>query len=75
MGGYHGAEVCDLVRLYLLSQLTQVVPASPIDLYLCVSSATPRELDITRKKIFKIFEQNNLKVTTEANLKIVIFWI
>ena len=32
MGGYHGAEVCDLVRLYLLSQLTQVVPASPIDL-------------------------------------------
>ena len=33
MGGYHGAEVCDLVGLYLLSQLTQVVPASQIGLY------------------------------------------
>ena len=55
MGGYHGAEVCDLVGLYLLSQLTQVVPARQIGLYrddgLCVSSATPRQLDIIRKNI------------------------
>ena len=77
MGGYHGAEVCDLVGLFLLSQLTQVIPASQIGLYrddgLCVSSATPRQLDIIRKKICKIFEQNNLKVTTEANSKVINF--
>ena len=77
MGGYHGAEVCDLIGLYLLSQLTEVVPRSQIGLYrddgLCVSTATPRQLDIIRKKICKIFQQNDLKVTTEANSKIVTF--
>ena len=77
MGGYHGAEVCDLIGLYLLSQLTEVVPRSQIGLYrddgLCVSTATPRQLDIIRKKICKIFQQNDLKVTTEANSKIVNF--
>ena len=77
MGGYHGAEVCDLIGLYLLSQLSEVVPASDIGLYrddgLCASTATPRQLDIIRKKICKIFQQNDLKVTTEANSKVVHF--
>ena len=26
MGGYHGAEVCDLVGLYLLSELIKILP-------------------------------------------------
>ena len=33
MGGYHGAEVCDLVGLYLLSQLSQVLPKGLVGLY------------------------------------------
>ena len=30
MGGYHGAEVCDLVGLFLLSQLVDVIPSPSI---------------------------------------------
>ena len=77
MGGFHGAEVFDLIGLYILSQLAEVVPSSCIGLYrddgLCVSSATPRQLEIMKKKICRIFDQNNLKITIEANLKVVNF--
>ena len=45
MGGFHGAEVCELVGLYLLSQLSEIIPKEFIGLYrddgLAVSCATP----------------------------------
>ena len=77
MGSYHGAEICELVGLYLLSQLAEVIPKESIGLYrddgLAVSSARPRQIEILKKKICKVFEKNNLKVTIEANAKIVNF--
>ena len=46
MGGYHGAEVCEMVGLYLLSQLTEIVPKGDIGLYrddgLAALVGTPR---------------------------------
>ena len=49
MGGYHGAEICELVGLFLLSQLTDVIPILFIGLYrddgLAVSPATKRQND------------------------------
>ena len=75
MGGYHGAEVCDLVGLYLLSQLKEVIPN--VGLYrddgLAVSPKTNRQVDIMKKKICKVFEDNGLAVTIEANSKVVDF--
>ena len=77
MGGYHGAEVCDLVGLFLLSQLVEVIPSPFIGLYrddgLAVSSATKRQTEIMKKKLCDIFNKNNLQITTEANLKEVNF--
>ena len=77
MGGYHGAEICDLVGLFILSQLVEVIPSPFIGLYrddgLAVSPATKRQTEIMKKKICDIFKKNNLQITTEANLKEVNF--
>ena len=75
MGGFYGAEVTDLVGLYILSQLREVFPN--IGLYrddgLAVSSATCRQIERLKKKVCKIFGNNGLKVTIEANSKEVNF--
>ena len=75
MGGFHGAEICDLAGLYLLSLLKDVFPN--VGLYrddgLGVSSATCRQIEMMKKKVCKIFEENGLKVTIEANAKQVNF--
>ena len=75
MGGFHGAEICDLVGLYLLSLIRVIIP--DVGLYrddgLCVTSATPRQNEIMKKKICKVFESNGLSITIEANSKIVNF--
>ena len=55
MGGYHGAEICELVGVYLLSQLSKVLPKEFIGLYrddgLAASSARPRQVELLKKKI------------------------
>merc|ERR1711873_160545 len=77
MGGFHGAEVSDLVGLYLLCQLAEVIPKSHIGLYrddgLAASPARPRQVEILKKKICQVFAKNGLRVTIEANLKVVNF--
>ena len=77
MGGYHGAEICELVGLFMLSQLVEVIPAPYIGLYrddgLAVSPATNRQIEIMKKKICAIFNRNGLQITTEANSKEVNF--
>ena len=69
MGGFHGAEVCDLVGLFLLSQLREIFPN--IGLYrddgLAVSSATCRQIEMMKKKVCKVFEKNELKVTIKRS--------
>ena len=61
----------------MLSQLTEVVPKGFIGLYrddgLAASPARPRQVEMLKKKICKIFSAHNLKVTIEANLKVVNF--
>ena len=75
MGGFHGAEVCDLVGLFILSQLVTIIPN--VGLYrddgLAVSSATSRQIENMKKKICKVFERNGLNITIEANSKVVNF--
>ena len=75
MGSYDGAETCELVGLYLLSQLKDL--KIEIGLYrddgLAVCNATPRQTENIKKHICKIFEKNELKITIEANKKIIHF--
>ena len=73
MGSYDGAEVCKLVGLYLLSQLTVLTGNEFIGLYrddgFAISPCTSGHLaDQLRKKIVAIFKNNKLDITTECNL-------
>ena len=76
MGSYDGAETCELVGCYLLSKLQQI-SGIEIGLYrddgLAVLNQTPREIERTKKEICQIFARNNLKITIEANKKVVNF--
>ena len=76
MGSYEGAETCELVSCYLLSQLMQI-PEIDIGLYhddgLAVLNHTPQKIEKVKKEICRIFANNNLRITTEANKKIVNF--
>ena len=75
MGSYDGAETCEIVGLFILSQLSKL--DLDVGLYrddgLGVTCATPRQVEAMKKKICAIFRQNNLEVTIEANKKIVDF--
>ena len=64
-----------MVGCYLLSQLKQI-PGIEIGLYrdgLAILNQTPREIERAKKEIYQIFARNNLKMTVEANKKIVNF--
>ena len=69
MGSYDGAETCELIGLYLLSQLNHL--NINIGLYrddgLAVSHKTPRQTDLLKKEICSIFSKNGLNITIEAN--------
>ena len=77
LSGFHGAEICAHIGLYLLSQLSDILPKELIGLYrddgLAVSNARPRQIEILKKKTCQVFAQNQLRVTIEANAKIVNF--
>ena len=75
MGSYDGAEMCELVGLYLLSQLQNL--NINLGLYrddgLAVTNQTPREAEMTKKKLCIIFKDNDLRIAVEANKKVTDF--
>ena len=76
MGSYDGAEVCELVRLYILQKLTTAFPNGNIGLYrdnglAAFRSTSARSLDNARKDFSKILEELGLQITAQSNLKIV----
>ena len=75
MGSFDGAETCELVVVYILSQLKKISP--DIGLYrddgLAFSTESPQTVEKMKKKICKVFKENKLRVTIEANKKIVNF--
>ena len=76
MGSYDGAETCELVGCYLLAQLQQL-PNTGIGLYsddgLAATTLTPKETERIKKQICNVFKNNNLKITIEANKKVIYF--
>ena len=78
MGSYDGAEVCELVGLYLLSQIESKFEDANIGLYrddglAIFSNLTPSNAERVKKALVKIFKENGLDITVDANLKIVNF--
>ena len=70
MGSYDGAQVCELVGLYLLSQMTHLTNFTP-GLYrddgLGFTPASVRQQTKIKDEITKIFTANNLKITCDIN--------
>ena len=78
MGCFDGAEICELVGLFILQTLGQKY--NPIDLGLYRDDGlalfhckTDKEMDNIRKDFIKIFKELDLRITIETNLKIVNF--
>ena len=69
MGFYDGAECCEIVGLFLLSELEEL--GIDVGIYrddgLAVANLTPQEVDRLKKKICAIFKKHKLKITIEAN--------
>ena len=76
MGSFDGAETCELVGAFLLSKIKQE-NRMKLGLYrddgLGAFNESPRETEKIKKEICKIFNDHNLKLTIEANKKVVDF--
>ena len=74
-GSYDGAEICELVGLFLLSQLAQLNINVGIyrDDGLCVVRLTNRQSENLKKQLCQLFQQFGLTITIEANKKVVDF--
>ena len=75
MGSFNGAEVCELVGLYLLNILESEFGGKNIGLYRdnglsCCENKSGPELEKIKKKMCKIFKDNDLSITTKTNLHI-----
>ena len=75
MGSYDGAEACELVGTFILHQLKGL--GEMVGLYrddgLMATESTPKQAEQIKKNICKIFKDNGLKITIDANKKIVNF--
>ena len=78
MGSYDGAEICELVGIFALSQLPERYDRNNIGLYrddgLAVFRNTPgSNAERIKKDIIKSFNQLGLRITIQTNLRIVNF--
>ena len=67
LGAYDGAEVCEMVGLYLLKKIKDIIPQAFVGLYrddglAVVQNANGPNLDRIRKKLHKCFKEENLKI-------------
>ena len=73
MGSFDGAEICELVGLFILNKLTNIIPTKDLGLYRDDGLAVLRnksgpEMERTRKNIIKAFKEIELNITAETNL-------
>ena len=71
-------EIYELTGIYILSQLSNLLPRVDIDLYrddglILLRNTNGQLTDIIRKNIIKFFKEIGFKIEIETNLKIVNF--
>ena len=76
MGSYDGAEVCELVGTFMLSELIPVTAKNDIGLYRDDGLGITRniggpEIERRKKKIIQIFKAHKLNITINTNLPVV----
>ena len=74
MGGYHGAESCELVGLYMLNEIAKFVPAQNVGLYrddgLMVIKKQPRQkAEKLKKKLHKFAKDIGLGLEIEGPMQ------
>ena len=75
---YDGAEVCELVGLFMLDKLGERFGKENIGLYrddglAILKNATDRQADRSRKTMHEIFNSLGLKITAQTNQKVTNF--
>ena len=78
MGSYDGAEICELVGLYIMDKLKARFKNNNVGLYrddglAAFKNIGPRTVDRLRKLFTGCFNEERLKITIKANQKIVNF--
>ena len=78
MGSFHGAELCDLVGLHLMSQLREALPFGMFGLYRddglsIVDIDTPSSLERLSKKIRSIMKSAGFNITIDAGSRVTNF--
>ena len=73
MGSFDGAEICELVGLYLLHAITQLINTNDVGLYRDDGLAVLRNIsgpktEQLKQKLIKLFQKNALSITTETGL-------
>ena len=73
MGSYDGAEVCELVGLYLLGKLAPLIGTKNVGLYrddglAVIHQANGPKLDRIRKDIIALFRFEGLSITIDTSL-------
>ena len=74
MGSYDGAEVCELVGVFLLNRFSPIIDNESVGLYrddglAAVRRTSGHDADAMRKRIIKIMKQYGLRITIESNLR------
>ena len=78
MGSYHGAEVCDLIGLFILDKLQSILPDGEFGLYrddglAVIDDGTAIEMERISKTIRSVMSGIGFKITIEAGAKITNF--
>ena len=73
MGAFDGAEVCELIGLYIISTINESIKYESIGLYkddgLAVfKSATGSESERMRKRLIKTFQEKSFSITSQTNI-------
>ena len=78
LGSHDGAEICELVGLYLLDKLSTIIKKDSVGLYrddglAVIENANGPLLDRLRKKIIALFKNEELSIIIETNLSVTDF--
>ena len=81
MGSYDGAEVCELIGIFMLSLIGSKCNPNNIRLYrddglaIFKNTSGPQSEEIKKTFFQKMFKNKGLDIITKSNLKIVKRWI
>ena len=76
MDSYDGAEICELVGVYILTRLATIIKVSDCGLYrdngfVIMRNVNGQQIDRERKNIIKILKDARFNIDIETNSKVI----